>query len=708
MGGAGRDTLRGGSGTNTLDGGAGLDTFYGAVGSDRVRLEPGEELIGNESTNPLRRITDLTRLEDWYIDTALAQWGPQLGREAFSWWQDVRIAFAGGAAAPWSGTASGPAAGNVSGTNNQVAGVDETDVVKTDGDHLYVIAGDGVDVLDVSAAGGLAAVSHVTTPGEERAIFLHGTRLTVISQESAWEPVVTDGSTLVGRLAGWWNYRWQSQVHVTVVDVSAAASPTILETTQLDGWFVDARAIDGRVVVVTQDSFAIPAPAIIAIPPAASGPTGDGGGGSVGSGSQPAAVMGVPVAEVLLPPGEADGTRYVYEDAAAYRMRLERAWAETAIPGYVVTVPAGGSSGGELVVPGSTYVPVSPRDNGLLSIVSFDVDDAVAGPDTATAVAGVSGSVYASTSSLCVWATNHGNWWDDLDGTWTTNIYRFDLGHDSLPLVAMGAVPGMAINQFAFDETAAGLLRVATTSGWGDAASSGVFVLAATAGGNLRTVGSVRGLAPGERIYSVRFIGDRGYVSTFRQIDPLFVIDLAVPTAPRVVGQLKVPGFSSYLHPLDATRLLGVGRDVDPVSGEVRGLQLSIFDVGDPARPRRTATWTFVGNGWESWSAALWDHRALGWFADQGILAIPVQQGFGTDGSNGLVVFRVEPGRADAFTNLGRIDHADPVQRSVRVGEFLYSVSWGEVRVHRIDDPATELGRASLTPRIDPGPIVVF
>ena len=270
-----------------------------------------------------------------------------------------------------------------------------------------------------------------------------------------------------------------------------------------------------------------------------------------------------------------------------------------------------------------------------------------------------------------------------------------------MPLTAMGAVPGVTLNQFSLDESDDGLLRVATTSGFGDQASSGVYSLAASAG-NLQTIGSVTGLAPGERIYSVRFIGDRGYVSTFRQIDPLFVIDLANPAKPRVVGELKVPGFSSYLHPLDATHLLGIGRDVDPDTGRVLGLQLSIFDVGDPANPKRTATYTFEGEGWQSWSAALWDHHALSWFAQQGILALPVQQGDWWAGSNGLVVFKVDTSSTEGFTNLGEITHDGSVQRSVRIGEFLYSISAGEVKVHRLDAPTVEIGSTRLTAAVDP------
>jgi uncharacterized secreted protein with C-terminal beta-propeller domain len=259
----------------------------------------------------------------------------------------------------------------------------------------------------------------------------------------------------------------------------------------------------------------------------------------------------------------------------------------------------------------------------------------------------------------------------------------------------------MTLNQFSLDESDDGVLRVATTNSFGDRASSGVYALAASAG-NLQTIGSVTGLAPGEQIYSVRFIGDRGYVSTFRQVDPLFVIDLANPAKPRVVGELKVPGFSSYLHPLDATHLLGIGRDVDPDTGRVRGLQLSIFDVGNPANPKRSATYTFEGDGWQSWSAALWDHHALSWFAQQGILALPVQQGDWWQGSDGLVVFKVDTSSPAGFTKLGEITHDGTVQRSVRIGEFLYSVSAGAVKVHRLDAPTVEVGSTRLTAAVDP------
>ncbi len=701
---AGVDTLRGGAGKNTLDGGAGVDAFYGTRSNDRVRLAAGEQLIGNESTNPLRQTDDVDQLKSWYIDTALAQWGDQLGKAAWPW-RYYPVALSVGSGTADLSTAGSPAAtGDFSGTNNQVAGVDEGDLVKTDGTHLFVLAGDGVDVVHAWPADSLEVVSHITTPGDERALFLHGTRLTVISQENIWEPVADDATSADRSRLGWWNHSWQPRVTVTVVDVSATSNPTIVEQTTLDGWLVDARAIDGRVLVVAQDSFDIPAPAVITIPsesvvdpvPVDPGLSSDPSG--------PAVV--IPIGISVAPPFD-DGTRYVYEDEASYRNRLETAWETAAFPQVTVTATGGGTSTGDLFAAGRTYLPIKATGNNLLAVVSFTVDDDTAGPDAATTVAGVSGSVYASTSNLYVSAGHWGNWWDATDAGTTTNIYRFDLHAADVPLTAMGAVPGIALNQFSLDESADGVLRVATTSGFGDRSSSGVYALAAAAG-NLQTIGSVTGLAPGERIYSVRFIGDRGYVSTFRQIDPLFVIDLANPSKPRVVGELKVPGFSSYLHPLDATRLLGIGRDVDPVTGQVLGLQLSIFDVADAANPRRTATYTFAGDGWQSWSAALWDHRAVSWFGQQGILALPVQQGDWWQGSTGLVVFKVDTNAPAGFTNLGQITHDRAVQRSVRIGDFLYSISAGEVKVHRLADPTVEVGSTRLTAAVDPWIVSVW
>lgn len=688
FGGAGRDALRGGGGRNTLDGGQAVDAIYGTPGVDVARLDDGEHLVGNEVTNPLAPIGDSGRLKSWAIEAAVARWRDMLGREVGGWWGGP-IRIMDGGVGPSVSTVTGNTASptDYSQTPTQAAGVDEGDRVKTDGSRLFTIAGDGIDILDVASPERLGVVSHLTLPGDERQLFLSGTRLTVISQqmfEETGQPDarVADASMMPVFAPPIW------QVVVTVVDVANPASPAILETTRLDGWLIDARAISDRVVVVTQDSIDLPAPAIIN-DPATPVP-------SLVSNGAPAAVTS---SRMIRPIDPWYGTRGRYEDEAAYRDRLERAWNEASLPGYRVVDASGAESSATLVDPARTSLPVDGGDTSLLSVVSFSVGDALPGPDASTTVGGVGGQIYASTSGLYVFNTHVGSWWDRGDVGTTTNLYKFDLTAVDAPLVAMGSVPGMTLDQFSLDE-ADGLLRIATTDGFGTGASNAVTVLAAAAG-RLEAVGSVSGLAPGERIYSVRFAGDRGYVSTFRQIDPLFVIDLATPTAPRVTGELKVPGYSTHLMPLDDTHLLGVGRDVDPLTGRDGGLQLSLFDVADSANPVRSATYTFAGD-WGSWSPASWDHHALGWFAAQGILALPVQEtGWVTD----LVVFRIDTGSADAFTRLGTIEHTDSIDRSVRIGDVLYAVSPGQVTAHPLTDPAVQLASADLTAGAE-GPIV--
>jgi hypothetical protein len=718
----GRDTIRGGRGRNTLVGGRERDTFFGTPGVDRVRLEQGERLIGNESTNPLHEVADLDALKAWYIDTAIRRWGDQLGRSNREGPLPVDGPYGVANMAATNGGATAAAADH-SGTNTQVAGVDEGDVVETDGQHLFVLAGDGIDVLSAVPAGAVAPLAHVTIAGTETALLLRDTRLTVISRVDAAVPAVEDGFAPATIRAG----GWQPRTAVTVLDVSNAAAPTVLERTEIDGWFISARAIADRVIVVTGDGIDIPTPAFIAAPgtgdpveppillagaagatvsvtSVAEGDATEGDGTDAGSTADgPIATTGL----VAMPPiWWSAGT---WEGEAAYRARLEAAWTAGVLPRFSVDGGDGAVDGGTLAAAGRTYLPVDPDSGDLLAVATFDVGDDVPGPASVTSVAGVTGTVYASTSSLYVSATAWGNWWDAADEAVTTNVYKFDLADASAPLVSMGAVPGQVLDQFSLDEHD-GLLRVATTrwSSGDDGSSSGVYVLR-DHGGNLSIVGAVDRLAPGERIYSTRFVGDRAYVSTFRQIDPFFVIDLSEPSAPRVEGELKVPGYSSYLQPLDDTHVLGIGRDVDPESGRVLGVQVSLFDVSNPSAPGRSAVHTFPGDGWESWSEALFDHHAVSWFPEQGILTLPGSRFTGDGTTDSLWVLRVDLGPAAGFTLLGEIGHESPVLRSVRIGGFLYSISTDEVQAHPLSDPAVVAARAPLSRSDDePWPIAVW
>jgi len=195
-----------------------------------------------------------------------------------------------------------------------------------------------------------------------------------------------------------------------------------------------------------------------------------------------------------------------------------------------------------------------------------------------------------------------------------TAIHKFALEDGRARYDASGDVAGRLLNQFALDEYEEHL-RVATTTGWswGGDSQSHVLVLADRAG-ELTQVGSVDGIGAGEDLYAVRFLGARGFVVTFRQTDPLFALDLSDPRAPALRGELQVPGYSTYLHPMDADHLLAIGQSAG------WGVKLSVFDVSDLRNPRVVTEEELDGS-----SEAQYDHRAFTYYGAQGVLVVPLE-----------------------------------------------------------------------------------
>ncbi len=700
----GNDTLLGGTGQDTLRAGPGVDRLFGMLGRDEFIHDPLDTVTQSDLANPLVLATTEGEIRSWLFGHATRQQHEAVfGGMAFG---AARADVSGGvgvvstpvasAPAPGGGPAAGTAAGDFSSTNNQVAGVDEADLVRTDGRYLYMVKAGELVVIDTDSAS-LSIVSRTPIKGHGHAVYLHGDRVTVLSHVTEWPdtwmpmpvvidplavsladdstpgaaavemaPIAADLVSIPRCFLPWLPI--EQHVRVTVIDVSVPAAPVVVEETRLDGTLSASRSIGDTIYLVVENR-----PQIGPMPLAPF------------SGARGWAVQGGPAV------GGNGG--YEFESPEEFRGRIQSADLDAVLPVARFTVD-GEERTQPLVSPGSIYLPARGGDAELVSIVSLTPTDDTPGIDRSVSTLGLAGTVYASPDSFILASVDHGTWWGASEGA--TTLHQFSLAGD-MPHVAAGTVPGRVLDQFAIDAHADGTVRIVTQTGWGPEASTNLFVLEA-ADGALSTIGSVGGIAPGEMAMSARFVGDTAYVVTFEQVDPLFVIDLADPTRPMIVGELVIPGFSSYLHPLDGSHLIGIGRSAD-----LSGVKLSLFDVSTPSQPTETDFVEIGGGGrgyGHAWSAAEYDHHAFSFFSGRGVLAIPVSSWTWDDATgtssdwNALVVYEIDP--AEGFTELARIRHGSAVSRSLRIGGRLISIGESELNVVNLDEPATVVATLPL------------
>ena len=349
------------------------------------------------------------------------------------------------------------------------------------------------------------------------------------------------------------------------------------------------------------------------------------------------------------------------------------------------------------------YVPCTTDDKGEVSLIpagdiaimpavaaarytvacALDITDAES--IGKLAVLGGGENVYASLENIFVAAMSYS---DESNGG--TDIMKFSVSGAGIRLKAQGTVKGTILNQFAMDEYD-GYFRIATTRGWSGEQGNNLYIL----DGDLKEAGAVTGLAKGETIRSVRFAGAMGYVVTFRQTDPLFAIDLSNPKAPKVKSALKIPGFSSYMHPLDENTLVGIGTDGDE-SGRTFGVKLSLFDVTNPEDVKESHKFTIGGDG--SSSEAWYTHKAVTYIAEQNLFIIPVQLQINNYSGSGMGTFfgfvAVKVDKKAGFTEVARMTTAVPNAdfpgryqgishftgaRSTYIGDTLYAVDGGTI-----------------------------
>ena len=536
------------------------------------------------------------------------------------------------------------APGSQSTTNTHEAGVDEPDVVKTDGKRIVTVVDGTLRVVD-AASRTLTASLPLPSPGGADELLLSGDHALVIRrggfsimEDRIAQPDVI-GKPVDGPVGG-----------AELLMVTLTGTPAVQATFTIDGRFVDARMVGQTVRVVTH--------------------------------SQPRLSFGFP---------QAEGAET--ESLRLNRDVVEKSTLDDWLPRYQLK-QAGSVQDGRIDCAAVAH-PAQYSATSMLTVLSFDLGATTLGTgDPVTIVAdgdivyGTAGSLYVASDAGRAWTLRGGGL--DLPQApgsagaqepqqERTELYKFDTSGTGKPRhVASGAVPGSLLNQYSMSEFD-GHLRVATTLG-GSAGASSVYVLAQR-DTVLEKVGEVGGLGKGERIYAVRFIGPLGYVVTFRQTDPLYTLDLRKPTAPAVTGELKITGYSAYLHPAGDGRLIGVGQEASE-QGRTLGTQVSLFDVADPAAPSRIAQYHVP----DSSSEAEHDPHAFLYWPATRTLVLPItaysQQG---DFAASATVLSV--GDA-ALTEVGRLSqpttaqYPQPIRRTLVIGGTLWTISPNGAAAH--------------------------
>jgi uncharacterized secreted protein with C-terminal beta-propeller domain len=503
-------------------------------------------------------------------------------------------------------------------TNVQVAGVDESDFVKTDGEYIYIASDNSVTIIKAYPPAELANVTVlkgqdllgselVNTSVYISGIYVFGDRLVVVLsvyEYSTWTAYEDYAEYYVRSQTG-------QRAVISVFDISDVAAPELLYSRGVSGYSLTSRMIDNYVYMVGQS------------------------------------YIWVVEQEPLLP--------LIWE----------------------------GGYSDEFDVGQIYYDPETRDSSSFMNLLALDVLDG--DYEYSSIVAGYASTVYMSPDALYL---SIQKWSGDvvlLDAEstpkeeWTSRTTVYKVAVDGLSMVnsARGEIRGWLLNQFSMDEKD-GYLRVATTTSWSEP-ENGVYVLDS----DLAVVGALEGLAPTERIYSARFLGDILYLVTFRQIDPFFVIDLSDHLSPKVLGELKIPGFSSYLHPVDDNHLIGIG-------SENNSVKISLYDVTDPTNPVEQSK--YLAPGWSS-STAQWDHKAFLFDLERDLLVIPMQvyDSYWSSSNywTGVYVFNVSV--EDGISLWGKVSQSeqgiyDSPFRALYIEDTLYTVSYSSVRATSLLD----------------------
>lgn len=565
-------------------------------------------------------------------------------------------------------------------TNTQVKGIDEADIIKTDGQHLYVARNQEIKIARAYPANAMTVVATQAVEGAIREMYVVpgtalGSTVVVYSEVNATDlyteaniPVPANASNsyyttpMVDCMDCSYNNYGIPATKVTVLSLANNAV-TLQKELYYEGSYVSSRRNGASVRTTMQVPSRAPAISVYA-----------------DDASRTKALMmaldelqksGRSIADI--PSEEIDAlvqkklTEVVLADAEDSVEKISHGdWLPRTFERKNGSLTAG-------TLPcQSFYIPATGSTSaGVTFVAQFDITTLQSGTND-VAMLGLAETMYENANKV-VFSSNYWNYApvDGEAGTQTL-VHQFDVSQPGkMVYQASGRVPGYILNQFALDEKD-GALRIVTTdngssdNGW--VTSAGLYVLKAK-GTDLATIGKKDGLAKSERVYAVRFLQDKAYIVTFRQIDPLFVLDVADPTAPKLLGELKIPGFSEYMHPLGDHHLLTIGRSASE-TGRAGNLALQIFDVADPLNPALAHKYDFTAQGS---SEAEHNHKAFSFFDGLGLLALPFYGGGWTDMNgyiqeNTLELFRVDV--STGFQYLGALDGDLVLSQAEQGGEY--------------------------------------
>jgi uncharacterized secreted protein with C-terminal beta-propeller domain len=616
-------------------------------------------------------------------------------------------------------------------TNVQVTGVDEPDIVKNDGKYIYVASSKKVVIVDAYPAENAKIISEIEFNSTVNEIFVNKDRLVVFGQvERNYWPVVEESAPMV---KGYMPPYYSQQMFIKVYDISDRSKPILKRNITLDGNYYDSRMIGDYIYVIANQPVNFYGEDIV-LP-------------QIATGSVPKPLcrcadvyyFDIPdysynlmtILALNSQDDRQDLTSKVFLKGSAQNMYVSTSNI------YITNRKQFSQTEYQNMIYEKVISQVVPADIAakMDQIRSSDFSSYEKWRQIAELVQNYSSSLNAEKE-----AEFQKNYQDKMAGVQQeiakilekTVVHKISVDGSNIEYKTQGEFPGSVLNQFSMDEYN-GYFRVATTTrenwggplmriGWQANSKNHVYVLDSS----LTLVGKLEDLAPGESIYSARFMSDRCYLVTFKKTDPLFVIDLKDPSNPRVLGKLKIPGYSDYLHPYDENHIIGLGKEaVEAEQGDFawyQGVKLSLFDVTDVANPKEISKYNIGDRGTDSY--ALHDHKAFLFSKSKGIIVIPIllaeideakypngvsDNAYGDYVWQGAYVLGIS--LDSGFTLKAKITHSEDssdliksgyyysspysVKRSLYIGNAIYTLSDKTIKMNSLDNFA-EINKVTL------------